>query len=72
MRVPKRSEAVISRDSRKVGTGEEKVPVPPEETKVIKTKEGGKVNTGKTQQVKTPKPSRNTGMAEDVDETSQA
>ncbi len=64
MRVPKRSEAVISRDTREVKTGEEKTPVPPPETKVIKTDKGGgpivnpknKRTVNKpTQQVKVPK-----------------
>jgi len=66
MRVPKRSETSVSRDTRKVGKGEEAVPSPPAETKVIKTDKGKspvvKKPTGPTQQVKTPKPSRNTGM----------
>lgn len=65
MRVPKRSEAVISRETREVGKGEEKTPVPPEETRVIKTEKGGTVIkspkvekrtvTKPTQQVKVPK-----------------
>ncbi len=64
MRVPKRSETSISRDTREVGKGEEKTPIPPAETRIIKTDEGKKpiqnpknkrtVNKP-TQQVKVPK-----------------
>jgi len=65
MRVPKRSEATISRDTREVKTGEEETKVPPPETRIIKTEQGGKVIknpktekrtvTKPTQQVKVPK-----------------
>lgn len=68
MRVPKRTETSVSRDTRAIGTGEEKTPVPPPETKIIKTDEGKekknvvKKPKGKTQQVKTPQTTRDTGM----------
>jgi len=75
MRVPKRSETAISRETRKVGKGEEAVPLPPGETKIIKTdeKKGGakkpivnpknKRTVNKpTQQIKTPKTTRSSGM----------
>lgn len=65
MRVPKRSEAVISRDTREVKSGEEPTKVPPPETRIIKTEKGGTVIknpkvekrtvTKPTQQVKVPK-----------------
>lgn len=65
MRVPKRSEAVISRDTREVKTGEEPTKIPPPETRIIKTEKGGAVVkspkvekrtvTKPTQQVKVPK-----------------
>lgn len=71
LRVPKRSETSISRDTRKVGTGEEPAKAPPPETKIIKTEGGGKVIqspenkrtvTKPTQQVKVPKTTRSSGM----------
>jgi phage gp29-like protein len=71
LRVPKRSEATITRDTGEIGTGEEKVPIPPAETRIIKTETGGKAiasPTNKktvkkpTQQVKTPRTSRTTGV----------
>jgi len=63
MRVPKRSEAVISRDTREVKTGEEPTKIPPPETRIIKTDKGGPIVSPKnkrtvqkpTQQVKVPK-----------------
>jgi phage gp29-like protein len=71
LRVPKRSEATISTITGEVGTGEEAVPIPPADTKIIKTEGGGAViaspknkrTVGKpTQQIKTPKTSRSSGM----------
>lgn len=78
MRVPKRSETAVSRDTRDVGMGEEAVPIPPADTKVIKTDDGSKGGSGvkkpivnpknkrtvnkPTQQIKVPQTSRSSGM----------
>lgn len=62
MRVPKRTETSASRDTRAIGSGEEKTPVPPADTKVIVSKDNKKTVKKPTQQVKTPQTSRDTGM----------
>lgn len=73
LRVPKRSETTITRDTGELGTGEEKTPIAPASTQIKITKtEGGatvikspqnkRTVTKPTQQVKVPQTSRSSGM----------